>query len=62
MITIPVVFASDEYNEVTAPGGLFGNDVFGLFLDGVNIALVPGSNSPITVSNINLSANAFTLQ
>ena len=56
VITFNFVFASDEYNEVTAPT-TFGNDVFALFIDGVNVALTPGTNNPITVSSINLNNN-----
>jgi len=44
------VFASEEYNEFV----LFTfNDVFAFFLDGVNIALVPGTNDPVSVKNVN---------
>lgn len=44
------VFASEEYNEFV----LFPfNDVFAFFLDGSNIALVPGTNIPVSVNNVN---------
>lgn len=45
------VFASDEYNEwVNSPF----NDVFGFFIDGVNIALVPGTlSTPVSINNVN---------
>ncbi len=44
------VFASEEYNEfVNTPF----NDVFAFFVDGTNIALVPGTNTPVTVNNVN---------
>jgi hypothetical protein len=43
------VFASEEYNEYV---GEF-NDVFAFFLDGVNIALLPGTNMPVSVDNVN---------
>lgn len=43
------VFASEEYNEYI---GSF-NDPFAFFVDGVNIAIVPGTtNTPVTVNNV----------
>jgi hypothetical protein len=44
------VFASEEYNEFS--NGRF-NDVFGLFVDGENIALVPGTTTPVSINNVN---------
>jgi hypothetical protein len=44
------VFASEEYNEFV--GSPF-NDVFAFFINGVDCALVPGTNTPITVNTIN---------
>lgn len=43
------VFASEEYNEYV---GNF-NDPFAFLLDGVNIAIVPGSTDAVTVDNVN---------
>jgi hypothetical protein len=43
-----IVFSSDEY--MTGVGG--SNDVFGLFINGINIALVPGTVNPMSVLNI----------
>ncbi len=52
VLSFQVVFASDEFIEsVNDPFG-FGNDVFGLFVDGQNIAFVPGTFSPVTVNNM----------
>jgi hypothetical protein len=45
------VFASEEYNEWV---GTSFNDVFGFFLDGQNIALVPGTTTPVAINNVNL--------
>lgn len=49
------VFASEEYNEYV--GSQF-NDVFAFFVDGVNVALVPGTNDPVTINTINNGANS----
>jgi hypothetical protein len=48
------VFASEEYNEYV---GSF-NDVFGFFVDGVNIALIPGTSTPVSINNVNLGLNS----
>lgn len=44
------VFASEEYNEYVNSSY---NDVFGFFIDGVNIALIPGTNTPVSINNVN---------
>ncbi len=44
------VFASEEYNEFT--NSPF-NDVFAFFLDGQNIALIPGTTTPVSINNVN---------
>lgn len=49
------VFGSEEYNEYV--GSSF-NDVFGFFLDGVNIALIPGTSTPVSINNVNLGSNS----
>jgi len=54
-IIIRYVFGSDEYNEYV--GGVF-NDVFGVFVNGVNIALIPATSLPVTINNVNLDANS----
>jgi len=53
-IAFQYVFASEEYNEYV---GQY-NDVFGFFLDGKNIALVPGSNDVVSINNINKNKNS----
>lgn len=44
------VFASDEYNEYVNTSF---NDVFGFFLDGTNIALLPDGVTPVSINNVN---------
>jgi hypothetical protein len=48
------VFGSDEYNEFV---GSSYNDVFGFFLNGTNIALIPSTTTPVSINNVNLSSN-----
>jgi hypothetical protein len=48
------VFASEEYNEYV---GTQFNDVFGFFLDGVNIALIPSTSTPVAINTVNGSSN-----
>lgn len=49
------VFGSEEYLEWVNSSF---NDVFGFFVDGVNVALTPGSNDPITINTINTTQNS----
>lgn len=60
------IFGSEEYPEFVN-GGV--NDCFGFFLsgpglngpysnNGVNIALIPGTNTPITIDDVNAGSNA----
>lgn len=44
------VFASKEYNEYVNSQY---NDVFGFFLDGKNIALLPGTTTPVAINTVN---------
>lgn len=54
------VFGSEEYNEWV---GTAYNDVFGFFVDPagpppqVNIALIPGTSTPVSINNVNLGSN-----
>jgi hypothetical protein len=54
VISFQYVFASEEYNEYVASEF---NDVFGFFLNGTNIALVPADCSspgiPVAINNVN---------
>jgi hypothetical protein len=47
------VFASEEYNEFVNAY----NDVFGFYLDGENIALIPSTTTPVSVNTININSN-----
>jgi len=49
------VFGSEEY--IDFEGDIF-NDVFGFFLDGVNIALIPGTSTPVAINNVNSTTNS----
>jgi hypothetical protein len=44
------VFGSEEYNEYV--GSTF-NDAFGFYVNGTNMALIPGTNTPVTINNVN---------
>jgi hypothetical protein len=49
-ISFQYVFASDEYNDFVNTAF---NDVFGFFLDGENIALVPGTDVAVSINTVN---------
>jgi hypothetical protein len=49
-VFVNFVFASEEYPEY-ANGGF--SDVFAFYIDGVNIAVVPGTTTPISINTIN---------
>ncbi|WP_287184046.1 choice-of-anchor L domain-containing protein [Rhodovulum sp.] len=49
------VFASEEYNEYV---GFEYNDVFGLFLNGTNLAFIPGTTTPVSINNVNNGSNS----
>ena len=51
---IKYVFASEEYREWVDTEF---NDVFAFFVDGANIALTPGTSTPVTVNTINHIVN-----
>ncbi len=52
-ISFKYVMGSDEYPEY-----LSFSDVFGFFLDGKNIALLPDSMTPVSISNVNHETNS----
>jgi hypothetical protein len=49
------VFASEEFNEWV---GSQYNDSFQLLLNGVNIALLPGSGGAVSINNVNSGSNS----
>ena len=65
-IKFKYVFGSEEYMEFVNSGF---NDVFGFFISGPNpgggnyvgqnIALVPGTTTPVTIDNVNLNLNGL---
>ncbi len=48
-VSFQYVFSSDEYNEYVFQF----NDVFGFFLNGNNIALIPGTTTPVSINTVN---------
>lgn len=49
-LSFQYVFASEEYNYYV---GSSYNDVFGFFVNGQNIALIPGTSTPVSINNVN---------
>ena len=49
------VFGSEEYLEYV---GSAYNDVFAFFLDGVNVAKVPSTNTPVAINTVNNTTNS----
>ncbi|XYH99886.1 choice-of-anchor L domain-containing protein [Sorangium sp. So ce1128] len=49
-LTFQYVFTSDEYNEFVNSSF---NDVFGFFVNGTNVALIPGTATPVAINNVN---------
>lgn len=53
-INFQYYFASEEYNEYVDQF----NDAFALWADGVNVALIPGTTTPVTINNVNVNVNS----
>ncbi|MCZ8250277.1 choice-of-anchor L domain-containing protein [Microcystis sp. LE19-195.1E] len=54
-ISFAFVFASEEYPEYV--GSQF-NDVFAFFVNGQNIALIPGTTTPVSINNVSPVTNS----
>ena len=54
-IEFQYVFGSEEYNEFAESPF---NDVFAWFLNGQNIALIPGSNEEVSINTVNENQNS----
>lgn len=54
-VSFQYIFGSEEYNEYVNSSY---NDVFGFFLDGVNVALIPGTSTPVSINNVNNGSNS----
>jgi len=50
-LNLRLVFGSEDYNDLVNSG--FPTDVIGVFVNGINYALVPGMSTPISASSIN---------
>jgi cysteine-rich repeat protein len=55
VVSFRYVFGSEEYNEFV--GAPF-NDIFAFFLNGANIALIPGSQVQIRINSVNANSNS----
>jgi len=54
-ISFSYVFASEEYPEYV---GSHFNDIFGLFINGVNCAMLPNGGGIVAINNVNAASNA----
>ena len=57
-IQFSYVFGSEEYNEFVNSSF---NDVFGFFVNGTNQALLPGTNTPVAINNVNCGTTGVDL-
>ena len=53
-VSFRYVFASEEYNEFVNSI----NDIFAFFIDGQNVALIPGTTTPVSIDTVNLQVNS----
>ncbi len=53
-VSFQYVFSSEEYNEFV---GSEYNDVFGFFVNGTNVALIPGTTTNVSINNVNDCVN-----
>ena len=50
VVTFEYVFGSEEYNEYV---NTQYNNVFGFFINGNNVAMIPGTTTPVAINNVN---------
>lgn len=50
VLTFEYVFGSEEYNEYVHSAF---NNIFGFFINGKNVALIPGTTTPVSINNVN---------
>jgi hypothetical protein len=55
LLTFQYVFGSEEYPEFVNAGV---NDAFAFFLNGQNIALLPGTQIPVSIDTVNATTNS----
>jgi len=55
VVSFQYVFGSEEYNQYV--NSTF-NDTFAFFLNGVNIAVLPGTSTAVSINNINCGSNS----
>jgi hypothetical protein len=55
-IQFSYVFASEEYNEYV---GSDYNDIFAFFVGATNYAVLPGTNTPVAINNVNCGFGGF---
>ncbi|WP_199306378.1 choice-of-anchor L domain-containing protein [Anabaena sp. FACHB-1391] len=58
-ISFSYVFASEDYPEL---GNSRFNDVFAFYLNGKNIAFVPGATTPVSINTVNAGTNSAFFQ
>jgi hypothetical protein len=57
-LSFQFVFGSDEFSPGNGQAGTGFNDVFAAFLNGQNIALLPGTRAPIDINTLSQPGNA----
>ncbi|MDD4148413.1 MAG: choice-of-anchor L domain-containing protein [Bacteroidales bacterium] len=64
LLEFQYVFGSEEYPEFAPPNSSTYNDVFAFFISGgpenynnVNVALIPGTTTPVSINNVNAVTN-----
>ncbi|MDY0142212.1 MAG: choice-of-anchor L domain-containing protein [Bacteroidales bacterium] len=65
LLEFQYVFGSEEYPEFAPPSSSTYNDVFAFFISGgpenynnVNVALIPGTTTPVSINNVNAVTNS----